>query len=238
MSFLWNTFFHQPLYNALVFLVGILPGNSVGLAVIALTILVRVFLFPLFQKSIVTQVKMREIEPELRKLREKYSDKQEQAKQTLELYKKYNLNPFSGCLPVIIQLPVFLALFFVFKEGLVQNTELLYSFVHVPETSNYFFLALDLTLASYVIALLVGISQYTYSALSLPKSAPLTGNKPTFQEEFSRSMNLQMRYFFPVLFVFISANVPAAVALYWFTSNLFSIGQEILVRKHRKPITP
>lgn len=180
---------------------------------------------------------MREIEPELRALREKYPDKQEQAKRTLELYKKYDLNPFSGCLPVLIQLPVFLALFFVFKDGLVQSTEHLYSFVHIPATSNHFFLTFDLTLKSYILALLVGISQYVYSALSLPKSTPITSNKPTFQEEFSRSMNLQMRYFFPILFVFISANVPAAVALYWLTSNLFSVGQEMAVRKHRKPIS-
>lgn len=217
------------MYNGLIFLVSIMPAYSVGLSVIALTIVVRLIVFPLTHKSIKVQRKMRELEPELRIIKEKYKDKQEQARQTMELYKKHKTNPFSGCLTIFIQLPILIALFLVFRDGFTENANLLYSFVHYPSQISSFFLGIDLHEKSYFLAILVGVSQYFYTTLSLPKPAPIVGEK-TMQEEFARSMNMQMRYVFPVLFVVFSISIPSAVALYWVTTNLFSIGQELFVR--------
>jgi YidC/Oxa1 family membrane protein insertase len=228
MISLWNTALYNPLYNGLIFLIGVMPWASVGLAVIILTIIVRLIIFPFVHKSIKTQRKMRELEPELKKIREKYQDKQEQAKQTMELYKAHGTNPFSGCVTVLIQLPILIALFLVFRSGFAENAGLLYSFVHYPGDISANFLGADLHGRSYVMATLVGITQYFYTTLSMPM--PARGGGKTFQEEFARSMSLQMRYIFPFLFVFFSLSIPSAVALYWVTTNLFSIGQELLVR--------
>ncbi len=228
-SFLWNTLLYKPLYNGLIFLMSVIPGASVGLAVIILTIIVRLIIFPFTHKSIKVQRKMRELEPELQKIREKYKDKQEQAKQTMELYKKHETNPFSGCITVLIQLPILIALFLVFQSGFAENASLLYSFVNYPAQLSPNFLGINLYEKSYILAVLVGVSQYLYTVLSLPKTAK-AGKGASFQQEFARSMNIQMRYVFPVLFVFFSLSIPAAVALYWVTTNIFSIGQELFVR--------
>lgn len=232
----WNTVFYQPLYNGLIFLIGLMPGASVGLAIIILTVIVRAAIFPLVHKSIKTQKKMRELEPEIKKIREKYSDKQEQARKTMELYQEHGTNPFSGCLTVLIQLPIFVALFFVFQSGFTESVDLLYSFVSYPDFIQTVFLGLNLHERSIILAVLVGLSQYGYTALSLPKTAPLPSGKASFQEEFSRSMNFQMKYFFPVLFALFSLSIPAAVALYWLTSNMFSIAQELIVRFPAKDV--
>lgn len=228
MLSLWNTALYDPLYNALIFLIGAMPWGSAGLAVIVLTIIVKLIIFPFAHKSIKTQRKMRELEPELQKIRDKHKDKQEQAKHTMELYKTHGTNPFSGCVTVLIQLPILIALFLVFRNGFAENTGLLYSFIHYPGSISTHFLGIDLSSKSYVMAALVGITQYFYTSLSLPKPTP--GGGKTFQEEFARSMNMQMRYIFPVLFVFFSLSIPSAVALYWVTSNIFTIGQELFVR--------
>lgn len=238
LTSIWNTALYQPLYNGLVFLIGVIPGYSVGLSVIALTVIVRFLIFPFAHKSIKTQRKMRELEPELKKIKEKYTDKQEQAKKTMDLYKKHGTNPFSGCLTVFIQLPILIALFLVFRSGFTENSGLLYSFVYYPPHMTPDFLGISLNEKSYVLAVLVGISQYVYTTLSLPKTSKSEGGG-SFQEEFSRSMNMQMRYVFPVLFVVFSLSIPSAVALYWVTSNIFSIGQELFVkRSSEKESTP
>jgi len=233
ISSIWDTALYDPLYNGLIFLIGAMPGYSVGLSIIALTVIVRFIIFPFAHKSIKVQRKMRELEPELKKIREKHKDKQEQARHTMELYKKHGTNPFSGCLTIIIQLPVFIALFLVFRNGFSENAGLLYSFVHYPDHISTVFLGVNLEEKSFIVAVLVGLSQYFYTALSIPKSPPPSGEK-SLQEEFARSMNLQMRYVFPVLFTVFSLSIPSAVALYWLTSNLFSVGQEFFVRHGAK----
>ena len=95
---IWNTLLYQPLLNALAFLVSIIPGGDVGVAVILLTILVKIILFPLSQKSIESQAEMNILAPEINKIKASGASKEEQARLTFELYKKHNTNPFSGCL--------------------------------------------------------------------------------------------------------------------------------------------
>ena len=216
------------------------PRNGVGVAIIALTVVVRTVLLPLSHKSVVSQAKMRTLAPHLEKLKEKHKDnKQEQARKTMELYKEHGVNPFSGCLLVLIQLPIIFALYFVFFKGLPNlNAEHLYSFVEIPSVISMMFLGIMLSKKSIILALLAGITQYYQIKLSIPPMAPAEkGAKPSFKDDFARSFNIQMRYMLPVIVFGISYSISAAVALYWTTSNLFSIGHELYVKRKAEAIT-
>ncbi len=239
MKTIFDTIFYQPMYNALVFLVDVLPGGSVGLAVIILTLFVKFVLFPLSQKSVVTQAKMRKLEPELKKVKELHkNNQQELARVTMELYKKEGVNPFSGCFLLLLQLPIIFALYYVFLAGLKFDTTLLYSFVSLPDTVNSVFFGIDLVKKSIFLAVIAGITQYYQLAFSMPALPKRTSNEPmSFQEEFSRNMNTQMKYIFPFLVIFISYSISSAIALYWIVSNLFAIGQELYVREKTKAIS-
>lgn len=235
ISTLWHTIVYQPLYNTLIFLVGVLPGHSVGFAIILLTIIVRTALFPLTGKSIRAQKAMKELEPEIKKIREKYKDnKQEQAKKTMELYQEKGVTPFSGCLPLFIQIPIIIGLYLVFKDLATINQTHLYSFVSAPSFLDMHFLSLNLSGKSIMLAVGAGVTQFFQAKLSLgrqPLSTQTTGDKPSFQEDFAKSMQIQMRYILPVMIGFIAYSVSAAVALYWTTSNILSIVQELLIQR-------
>jgi len=220
------------MYNLLVFLVDILPGGNIGLAVIILTILVKLVLFPLSQKSVSTQAKMRKIEPEMKKIKEKYKDQKEQAEKIMALYKENNLNPFSGCFLVLLQLPVIFALYYVFLQGFKFDTTILYPFVHLPLAANPSFLGINLLGKSVVLAFIAGVSQYFQLKLAMPAATPKEpGKELTFQEEFTRNMSVQMKYIFPPMVFFIAYSISSAIALYWVVSNIFAIAQELIVRK-------
>ncbi|OGI63200.1 hypothetical protein A2818_00110 [Candidatus Nomurabacteria bacterium RIFCSPHIGHO2_01_FULL_40_12] len=238
LSNIWDTFLYAPLLNALAFLVSIVPGGDLGIAVIILTILVKIILFPLSQKSIESQAAMNILAPELNKIKNSGASKEDQAKQTFELYKKHKTNPFSGCLLVLIQIPIIFALYYVFFKGIDFQSGLLYSFIPAPENINTLFLGfIDINGKSLVLAILAGASQY-FQAHFLPKPVA-SSSSASFSESFSKSMQLQMKYIFPffVFFIlytdFLGVSLSGAVALYWITSNIFMIGQQIYVDKKR-----
>lgn len=234
-SGIFSTIFYKPLYNTLIFSLSVVPGANVGVAIIFLTLLVRTILLPFSHKSVVSQAKMRAIAPELESLKEKYKDdKQEQARKTMELYKEHGINPFSGCIVVLVQLPVLFALYFVFSRGLsTLNTDALYSFVHLPSMVGMSFLWVkSLAGKSVVLALIAAIAQYFQIKLSMPATPPTEkGAKTSFKDDFARSMNTQMRYMMPIIVFGVSYSISAAVALYWATSNLFSIAHELYVKR-------
>lgn len=234
LSQLWNIALYKPLLNILAFLVSVIPGGDVGIAVIVLTILVKTALFPLSQKSIESQAKMNLLNPELKKIKESGASKEEQAKQTFELYKKYKTNPFSGCLLVLIQIPIIFALYYVFMKGLSFDSNLLYSFVQKPINTNMNFLGLfDIGKNHiWVLTILAGASQFL-QAYYMPKPAITDSKSDSFQDSFARSMNMQMKYVFPFVVALIAYNLSGAVALYWVTSNMFAVGQQIYARKKK-----
>src|SRR3989344_1062856 len=119
MSNFWHTIFFDPIYNLLVYLIDIVPGGDVGVAIILVTIIVKVILLPLSLKAARTQLAMREIEPMLKELKEKYKDKREEyAKATMEAYKKAGVNPFSSIVLLFVQIPIIIALYLsVYKGG-------------------------------------------------------------------------------------------------------------------------
>jgi YidC/Oxa1 family membrane protein insertase len=233
---IWNLVLYRPLLNALAALVSIIPGGDVGLAVIVLTILVKLILFPLSQKSIESQAEMNILAPELSKIKASGASKEEQAKQTFDLYKKHNTNPFSGCLLVLIQIPIIFALYYVFYKGIKFDGGLLYSFVHIPEHMNMIFLGLlDISKKSFILAILAGVSQYLQAYfMPQPVPVPKTDNSSdSFADSFTKSMGMQMKYVFPFIVAFIAYRISGAIALYWITSNLFMVGQQIYVKKEK-----
>jgi len=240
-SYLYNTLLHNPFYNLLILFSFLLPNQDLGLAIIALTLLVKGLLFPLSHKSIKTQAKMRELEVPMKEIKEKYkNDNQQQAVKVMNLYKEHGVNPFSGIFLLLIQIPIILSLYFVFREGVNLLSPDIYAFIPKPETVNSMFLGLvDIAKPSYVLAVLVGVTQFfqaKFSVQPLPKQEKKKDAPPSFQDEFAKSMQLQVKYFLPVFIGFIATKLNAGISLYWITNNLISIVHELFVKKKSKDV--
>jgi YidC/Oxa1 family membrane protein insertase len=241
MHILWNTVFYQPIYNILIFIINNITFHDVGFAIILVTIVIKLILSPLTQKSIKSQILMKRMEPEIKQIKKDFPNKEEQTKKTFELYKKYGTNPFSGCLVVILQLPVIFALYYVFYSGISIKPDLLYSFVHAPLNMHTNFLGLiEMSSKSLFLAIFAGITQFIQGYLSTPvtskKKIEIVTKQEieepkTFQEQLSGSMQTNIRYILPIFIVFIAWKISAAVALYWIVSNIFTITQEWYIRR-------
>lgn len=239
----FNIFLYRPLFNLLVLLYQYLPGHDFGVAVIVLTVLVRIIFYPLNLKAIKSQKLLQEIQPKIQEIQRKYKgDKERLTKATIELYQKGKVNPLSGCLPILIQFPILIALFWVFQKGF-QGGEIdyLYSFVPRPESINPSFLGLadlaqsasvaingaaQLLWPNIVLVVLAGIFQFVQVKMITPKTQAKKD-----KADFSTVMQKQMLYIFPVFTIFILWRLPSAIALYWLVTSLFSIFQQYLIFK-------
>ncbi len=239
MASFFHTAIYQPIYNALAFIIGVVPGGDVGIAIVIITLLVRLVLFPLSLSAIKTQISMRAIDPELKTLREKLKDnKEELARQTMALFKENNINPFASFLLILVQLPIIIGLYLVLQHEskiVAFDPSVLYSFVHAPEQASLLFLGfVDLTGKSIVLAGIVAITQFIYARLMTPPTAGSSSKSkqpPSFQDDLAKSMNLQMRYVFPLVIGVVAYAASSAIALYFLIGNLFSIGQELAIRR-------
>ena len=240
MSFLYHTFIYDPLYNGFVFIFDVLPWIDAGLAVILFTIVIRLILFPLSKKAIVTQVKMKEIEPELNRLRKEVPDRQQQALKVMELYKTKGVNPFSSIALLFLQLPIIIALYSIFiNSGFPEiKADLLYPFVSIPGTIDMTFLGLvNVAEKSLIFALIAAVAQYLQLHFSLASSSsPVKTDNPSM--DMAQNMVKNMKYVFPVIVFVIAYKISAVVAIYWAVSSLFTLVQELVVRKHIKNHQP
>jgi YidC/Oxa1 family membrane protein insertase len=222
---------YQPLFNLLVILYNYIPGHDFGIAIIFLTLIIRLILFPLSIKAVNSQRGLQKLQPKMQEVQKKYKDdKEKQAKEILALYKKEKINPFSGLLLALIQLPILIALYRVFWGGL-NPKELagLYSFVANPGHINSLFLnTINLSKPNIIFAILAGLTQYFQTKMLLPQnnSIKVRQNK---EADFSQVMQKQMTYFLPIFTVIILINLPSALGLYWTISGLFSIVQQYLI---------
>lgn len=240
-SYIWHTFFFDPVYNGLIFFIDIVPGGDVGLAIIATIVVVKVILLPLSVKAAKTQRIMREIEPKLREIKETHKDNREaQALAMMTVYREAGMNPFASLFLILLQIPIVIALYFaVYSGGGVKlpdiNVALLYDFVSNPSFVNMNFLGwIDITGKSVFLAFLAGVTQYYQVKVSLPELPPRDPNKaPDMKDEFIRNMHMQMRYVMPVIIFFVSYIISAAIALYFFVSNIVAILQELYIKRHR-----
>jgi YidC/Oxa1 family membrane protein insertase len=239
-STIWHTFFFDPVYNSLVFFIDVLPGGDVGLAIVCTVVFIKVVILPLSIKVTKMQAVMKEIEPQMKKLKEEITDRQEQARAMMELYKEANINPFASIFLLFLQFPIIIALYFAVMNGGGNplpdiNVDLLYSFIPAPETvSMMMFGVFDITERSLPLALLAGVTQFIHVRMSLPMMEPRDPNKaPDFKDDFARSMQVQMKYVMPVIIAAVAFTLGAAIALYFFVSNIMAIAQEQVVKKHR-----
>ncbi len=248
---LYHEAIFQPLYNGLVGLMDILPWIDVGIAVIIFTIIVRLIIFPLSKQALITQVRMKEVEPEANKIKLQYKDdKQAQGLKVMELYKSKGIHPFSGVLLLVIQLPILLALISVFYKIIPTiDHSLLYSVVlaHLPATLHTNFLGIDLTRPSLILSLVTAVIQFFqmhYSLASRQQRTAVAMNKQQNNgakspSDMASSMNNQMKFLLPIIafastYWIIPARFPQAaaiIAIYWSVSSLFTLGQELYIRK-------
>ena len=238
MHALWTTFLYQPLYNVLIFLTSVMPWGDLGIAVVLLTIVVKLVLYPLTKKSIESQVALGKLQPELDRIKKEFPNKEEQAKKTMELYKEQNSSPFSGCLVMIVQLPIILALYYVFYKGLGDNTMLLYPFIKSPEHLNNLFLGLiDISKPHVILAILAAASQFVQMRVSF-SGQPKPAAGASAGSDMTRIMQTQMQYVLPVMILVIGLRLSGAVALYWITSNIVGAAQEYRIRTKLNGVAP
>ncbi|MBT3538581.1 YidC/Oxa1 family membrane protein insertase [Candidatus Parcubacteria bacterium] len=234
MSEIFNAVLYQPIFNGFVALYNIIP--DAGVVILIVTILIKLALYPTTSKSIKAQKAMTEIQPKLEEIKKKYAnDKQKVAQETMKLYKENKVNPLGSCLPLLIQLPVFLALYWVLR-GIFDGAgfELLYPFVTNPGEINPISLGiLDLgKTGNIVLALLAGGAQFLQARMFSRKKPPVAAGKGGKDEGMSAMMNKQMMYFMPFITFMISFQFPAGLALYWFLSTgLTALQQVILFQK-------
>ncbi len=225
---MFQTLFYIPFLNALVWLYESASFHDLGIAIILLTFLIRLVLLPLFYKGAKDQSLMQKLQPEIKKIQHNHKDdKEKQAQAMMELYRTHKVNPFSGFLMILVQLPVLIGLYRVFYNGISPETLVnLYSFVPAPENVNATFLHLiDLQKPSILMVILAAAAQFIQGKLTLPKIEK--GQELSSAEQVGR----QMVFMGPVLTVVILSNMPAAVGLYWLITSVFTLAQQLYINK-------
>ncbi len=230
---MFTTILVQPIYNLFVAILGIVPGGDVGFAIILLTLLMRLVLYPVFTASIRTQMGMQAMQSDLDAIKEKHKgDKEALAREQMGLFKKHNVNPLAGFGALFIQLAVIIALYFaLFREGFPTiNLELLYSFVHAPGAVSTSFFGIDLLTPHHlVLALIVGATQYAAIWLTVSRTPQPKGSDD--KAAAARMQQQMMLYLMPAVMTLTSYYFAAAVGVYFTASNLFSVAQEWLIRR-------
>lgn len=224
---------YRPLYNALVALVGVIPSHNMGLAIIILTIVVRILLFPLARNAIKTQMAMKKIAPEIEKVRDRYKDdKQAETRAILDLYKQYHVSPFASIGVILLQIPVLLGLYFVFAKAGFPHVDpsLLYSFVSAPRAIDMHFLGIWNMAQNHsiVLAITAGLTQMIYTRLSMGPRGVKNSVEASLSNDMAQSFDLQARFVLPLFIMFVGYSFVSAAALYYTTSNLSMIVQELL----------
>ena len=239
---MFTTFIVQPLYNLLVALYNIL-GSDLGIAIIALTVLIRIVLYPLAQAALRSQVAMQELQPRLKELQVKHEgDREGLARATMALYRESKVNPLSSCLPVLIQLPFLIGIYWALQAAVNgQSFELLYPFVRHPGTLRALaFGFLPIGKPSIALAVIAGAAQWWVTRMLLAKRPPAAiAAKGGKDEDMMAMMNKQMTIMMPIMTVVIGVSLPAGLTLYWFvTTVLQGVQQRFLLRKRALTVVP
>lgn len=240
---MFHTFFYEPIYNLIVVILTIIPLHDIGFAIVVATLIVKLILLPLNLSALRTQYAMKRLEPEMNKIKEIQKTKpQEASKMMIDLYKTEKVNPFASLFAVILQIPVFFALYFVFSKGLHADPSSLYSFVYFPESLHTLAFGLfDVTLKNNIgIALLTGISSYALArrqTVDMGKKNKESDDE-SFQDQFMKSMKIQMLYVLPVIIGSSAFMLPSALGLYWITSNVVGFLQDVYMKNKLAHLHP
>ncbi len=244
LGYVWDLILYRPIYNTLIFLTSILPGHDLGLAIIVLTILMRVILLIPNQKALEQQKQMQKLQPKIAEIQKKYEGNQQKiGEETLKLWKEYKVNPAGSCLPILIQLPILIALYNAIANGLqVSSTYFLYPPLKgfsIDQINSFFLGILDLSKPNlYILPILLAVLQYIQMRLSFANAAKkqakntppkAKGDMPDAGAVTSKVMT----YIFPLLIALMSIGFPAGIAVYWGVSTLFGIGQQLWVNREK-----
>jgi YidC/Oxa1 family membrane protein insertase len=232
---MFQTFFYQPIFNLLIFLYNIIPGHDLGLAIIVLTVIIKLALLPLTKQQIKSQKALQDLQPKIEEIKKKFKDKKEaMGRAMMELYKKDKVNPFSSCLPLLIQLPFLWAVFRIFRNSLNgESLNLVYSFISRPETLNTISLGIiDLSNPNVILAFLAGAAQF-WQVKMMSTKKPEVKSKGAKDEGMMAIMNKQMLYFMPAITFFICLKFSSGLALYWLTTTVLTALQQIYIFKHK-----
>ena len=197
----------QALVDFVVHILNAIYGvvGNYGIAIIIVTVLMRIIIFPLTLKQEKSMKKMRELQPELEKIKEKYKDNpQEYQQKTAELYRESGVNPLGGCLPILVQLPILFALFGVLRSGII------------PTDSSFLWMKLSEPDPFFILPVLNGAVSFLQQKL------------------MGTSDNAQMKnmmYVFPIMMIVISYKMPSGLQLYWLTSSLIAVIQQYFIMK-------
>lgn len=202
----WFTFIAKPAFLLLDWLYSFI-GNW-GFAIVALTIIIRIVLFPLTYKGMVSMNKLKELAPRMKEIQTKYKgDPQKINAHVMELYRKHGANPMGGCLPILIQIPIFFAIYRVLLNAIeLKGAEWILWINDLAELDPYF-----------ILPILMGITMYIQQHIT-----------PT---NFTDPMQEKIMKFLPLIFTFFFITFPAGLTLYWFINNLCSIAQQMVVNK-------
>jgi YidC/Oxa1 family membrane protein insertase len=243
MGNLFNVILFEPFFNAVVFIYKYIP--DLGVAIVILTLIIRGILYLPNRSSIRSQKILQQTQPKLKEIQDKYKDnKEELGKQLMKFYKENKVNPFSSCLPLLIQLPILIALYRAFlmvsqtdpSTHILLATQLQHLYEPLRNVFNHVainpislgFINLSLK-RNYVLALLAGAAQFWQSRMLMSKQPPkVPGAK---DESMAASMNKQMMYMMPVITVIFGLQFPAGLTLYWLFSTLFTVVQQYFVFK-------
>lgn len=252
-KYIFDPFFYHPIINLLILIYKLLqiikiPG-ALGFAIIILTVIIRGLFNPFFKSQMQMSKKMADIKPQLDQLTAKHkNDKKQLQQEQLKLYQQAGINPASGCLFMIVQIPVFIALYQALSKLLVKDggkivteiNNILYSkIINITSIDPWFF---GLNLAStpkqgghflyLLVPLVTGLLQYLQAqsmtpAASTPPAAIVTkdGVKKEETGDFQKAMNTQMKYLFPIMIGWFSYSLPIGLSIYWNVFSLFSIVQ-------------
>ncbi|HVM77314.1 MAG TPA: YidC/Oxa1 family membrane protein insertase [Candidatus Paceibacterota bacterium] len=224
----YQTIFYQPILNVLIYFYDTIALHNLGLAIIMVTLLLRSILYPFFHKGAKQQMLMQRIQPQVKKIQETHkNDIQKQSEALIALYKEHGVNPFSSFLLLLIQLPILIALYWALRSGLGSGQITgLYHFVPNPGALNTTFWFINLAVPSWTLLILAALAQYVQARLAIYKQPK--DHVPSPAERIAR----QMSFIGPIMTIVIFYSLPAAVALYWLFSSLFSVVQQYFVNKH------
>lgn len=220
MITLFHTYIYQPILYILIFLYENVAFHDLGIAIFELTIIVRVVLFPIFYKGAKDQAVLQKLQPRIKEIQDTHKEnKEEQTKALLSLYREHKFNPFSSFFLLLLQLPVFIALFQIFTRELstsVFDSHMLLGLINLGEKS-------------IPIAIIAAGLQYFQAKLSLPKQIPQK-DKQGFKNPMA-SFGKTMTILGPGFTFIILLNLPAALGFYWAASTVFSLVQQVYINK-------
>lgn len=236
---IWHSLIYIPLFNLMIWLTMLVPGHSLGWAIILLTVLIRLILLVPNQKALHSQRAMQELQPKLKEIQRQYAnDQQKLSQETMKLWKEHKVNPFGSCLPMLVQLPILIALFFVVRQvnDGFSTSEIasLYGGLENYDVGmiNTNFLGLDLAATNVIwLALLIGALQFLQMKLALNKNKKKGEKKD--KSDPTAAMSGTMTYVMPALIMYMAYAFPAGVGLYWGISTVFGVGQQLVVNKEK-----